>query len=163
MYKNFASSWANLQRPWTLITSCFSHMDTSHIFVNLFSFYFLAPAAMSILTTSQFLGLYLLAGLVGNGVQLAATLVQNRGIPSFSVGASGAINGVLTFFACAFPYQKLVIMLVVPLPAWVAVSGIITYDMYIALKHPVSEFTRYGQTDLTSIIRRMEGSELQHI
>ena len=137
MYKNFASSWVNLTRPWTLLTSCFSHMDTGHIFVNLFSFYFLAPAAMSILTTSQFLGLYLAAGLVGNAVQLTAHLFQNRGVPSFSLGASGAINGVLTFFACAFPYQKLVLMLVVPLPAWVAVAGIISYDMYTALRHPV--------------------------
>lgn len=138
MYKNFASSWVNISRPWTLLTSCFSHMDVSHIFVNLFSFYFLAPAAMSVLTSSQFLGLYLIAGLAGSAVQLTANLFQQRPGPSFGLGASGSISGVLTFFACAFPYQKLVVMLVLPLPAWVAVAGIVGYDMYIALRHPVS-------------------------
>ena len=94
MMKNFAASWSNLVRPWTIITSCFSHMDTSHIFVNLFSFYFMGKAAMSILSTSQFASLYLLAGLAGNAVQMLWHPVQgNTGQPAFALGASGAISG----------------------------------------------------------------------
>lgn len=69
-------------------------MDTGHIFVNLFSFYFMGQAAMSILSTSQFAGLYLLAGLAGNAVQMLWHPVQgNTGQPSFALGASGAISG----------------------------------------------------------------------
>lgn len=119
MLKNFASSWANVLRPWTFITSCFSHRDASHIFVNLFSFYFMGQAAMSVLTTSRFLGLYLVAGIAGNAVQLLSDLVTSdlRGRPPFSVGASGAISGVLTFFAMAFPRQSLLLFAVVPVPA----------------------------------------------
>jgi len=137
MYQNFAASWGNILRPWTLVTSCFSHRDTSHIFVNLLSFYFMAPAALSILTASQFLGLYLLAGLAGNAVQLTSFLINRDGrIPSFALGASGAINGVLAFYAAAFPRQKLLLMFVLPVPAWIAVGGLVCYDMYLAFLQP---------------------------
>lgn len=96
MMQNFAASWANLVRPWTVITSCFSHMDTSHILVNLFSFYFMGQAAMSILSVSQFASLYMLAGLAGNAVQMLWHPVQGTGYnrqPAFALGASGAISG----------------------------------------------------------------------
>ncbi|KAK9896287.1 rhomboid-domain-containing protein [Cystobasidium minutum MCA 4210] len=139
MMQNFAASWANLVRPWTVITSCFSHMDTSHILVNLFSFYFMGQAAMSILSVSQFASLYMLAGLAGNAVQMLWHPVQGTGYnrqPAFALGASGAISGVLSFYAMAFPHHKLILFFVIPAPAWLAVSGIIAYDMYTAIAKP---------------------------
>lgn len=94
MYKNFTASWANITRPWTLLTSCFSHQDTAHIFVNLFSFYFMGRAALSILSSGQFVGLYLLAGLAGSAVQLLAEVPRmNDGRLRVGLGASGAISG----------------------------------------------------------------------
>jgi membrane associated rhomboid family serine protease len=98
-----------------------------------------APAALAILTTSQAAGLYIVAGLSGNAVQLLANLVQrdSGGPPSFAVGASGAINGFLAFVGMAFPKSTILLFAIVPVPAWVAVSGLVCYDMYIALRHPV--------------------------
>ncbi|CAD6574256.1 MAG: hypothetical protein CYPHOPRED_005386 [Cyphobasidiales sp. Tagirdzhanova-0007] len=137
MFKNFASSWANILRPWTLLTSCFSHRDAAHIIVNLISFYFMGPAAFAILTTSQSMSLYLLAGLGGAAVQLISDFLRRdlRG-PDFALGASGAISGVLSFFAMAFPNTKLFLMMVLPVPAWAAVTSLVCYDMYLALLQP---------------------------
>lgn len=76
-------------------------MDTGHIFVNLFSFYFMGQAAMSILSTSQFASLYLLAGLAGNAVQMLWHPFQGSGNsrqPAFALGASGAISGGARLF-----------------------------------------------------------------
>lgn len=44
---------------WTLVTSCFSHKDISHILFNGFTFYFMARPVLHILGSGQFLILYL--------------------------------------------------------------------------------------------------------
>lgn len=140
MLKNFAASWTNILRPWTLVTSCFSHRDVGHIFINLFSFYFMGQAALAILSSSRFIGLYLLAGLAGNAVQLVSDLLTKDLMqrPAFALGASGSISGVLSFFAMAFPTPSIYIFGILPLPAWAAVTGIVGYDIYLALFRPVS-------------------------
>lgn len=47
MWANFILSEVNIRagRIWTLVTSSFSHMGGSHIFVNCLGLYFVAPAA----------------------------------------------------------------------------------------------------------------------
>lgn len=44
---------------YTLLTSCFSHEDSMHLFFNGFTFYFMAPHVLGILGNVSFLGLYL--------------------------------------------------------------------------------------------------------
>jgi membrane associated rhomboid family serine protease len=54
----------------------------------------MGEAALRILSASQFTGLYLVAGLAGNAVQMLWHPIQgNTGMPSFALGASGAISG----------------------------------------------------------------------
>lgn len=101
----------------------------------------MGPAAFAVLTTSQAIGLYLIAGLAGNMVQLVPWLFKpsSEGGPfaqRFVLGASGAISGVLSFFAMANPRSTILMFFVVPMPAWAAVAGIVGYDMYLALAHP---------------------------
>lgn len=43
------------------MTCCFSHESTGHIFLNMLTFFFMAPAVMSILGNTAFLTLYLSA------------------------------------------------------------------------------------------------------
>ena len=45
---------------WTLLTSCFSHMDPTHALFNGLTFYFMAPSVMHLLGNRHFLGLYFL-------------------------------------------------------------------------------------------------------
>lgn len=56
-------------------------------------------------------------------------------------GASGATYGAISFFACAFPRTTFLLFFVVPVPAWLCVSGIFAWDVYNGL------WRRGGMTD----------------
>lgn len=45
---------------WTLLTSCFSHMEATHALFNGLTFYFMAPSVMQLLGNRHFLALYFL-------------------------------------------------------------------------------------------------------
>lgn len=73
---------------WRLLTATFLHANLIHIFFNGYALYALGPEAERIYGTRRFLGLYFLAGLAGS---LASYLMS----PAISVGASGAIFGLI--------------------------------------------------------------------
>ena len=52
-------STADFAHRWTLVTACFSHEMTGHLFMNAFTYYFMAPAVLGALGNFGFLGLYL--------------------------------------------------------------------------------------------------------
>ncbi|GAA5996649.1 rhomboid family intramembrane serine protease [Rhodotorula paludigena] len=132
LQRNFTVSWNNITqgRVWTLVTSAFSHEGTGHILVNMLSLYFMAPAAMSILGNSAFLGLYLFAGVTASTFSLLVNHFITRN-PYYSAhGASGATYGAISFFAACFPRETFLLFFVVPVPAWLCVSGIFVWDLY---------------------------------
>ncbi|KAJ1311067.1 hypothetical protein OPQ81_009571 [Rhizoctonia solani] len=124
MFKHFTTSWTNVLegRIWTLLTACFSHEMTGHLLVNGMSFWFMAPPVMRMLGNSAFLALYL-----GGG--------------GHAHGASGAIYSVISLFACLFPNTTFLLFFIVPVPAWLCVSGIFAWDLYGSLRR------RGGMTD----------------
>ncbi len=73
---------------WRLLTATFLHANLIHIFFNGYALYALGPETERIYGTWRFLGLYVLAGLAGS---LASYLMS----PAISVGASGAIFGMI--------------------------------------------------------------------
>jgi rhomboid protease GluP len=73
---------------WRLITPIFLHLSLSHIFVNMFSLYALAPQIERFFGSWRMLTFYLISGVGGVGFSLA--LSDNP-----SAGASGAIFGVV--------------------------------------------------------------------
>jgi rhomboid protease GluP len=73
---------------WRLLTATFLHGNLIHIFFNGYALYALGPEAERIYGLRRFLALYFLAGLAGS---LASYLMS----PSISVGASGAIFGLI--------------------------------------------------------------------
>jgi rhomboid protease GluP len=73
---------------WRLFTPVFIHAGLVHIFVNMYSLYVIGPAGEEMFGHVRFLAFYLLAGFGG----AIASLAFN---PSPSVGASGAIFGLL--------------------------------------------------------------------
>ncbi|TFY80270.1 hypothetical protein EWM64_g3740 [Hericium alpestre] len=131
MYKNFAVNWENVVngRPWTLLTSCFSHQGFAHLFVNGFTFFFMAPTVMQILGNARFLALYF-----GGGIFSSLTSLQWHNLRQdkhyASLGASGAIYSVVSFFACIAPRATFLLFGIIPCPAWAVVSGIFLYDSY---------------------------------
>ncbi|CAE6353425.1 unnamed protein product [Rhizoctonia solani] len=142
MFKHFTTSWNNVLegRIWTLLTACFSHEMTGHLLVNGMSFWFMAPPVMRMLGNSAFLALYLGGGIASSAFSLVwNAVVQHRG--GNAHGASGAIYSVISLFACLFPNTTFLLFFIVPVPAWLCVSGIFAWDLYGSLRR------RGGMTD----------------
>ncbi|WVQ69713.1 uncharacterized protein L199_007933 [Kwoniella botswanensis] len=139
LQKNFILNEVNVfsGRIWTLVTSAFSHMSGSHIFVNCLGLYFLAPAAAGLMGSSAFLGLYLGAGIFSSLTSLTYHRLQ-RDRWMGSEGASGAIYACLSFYGAMFPQSTVLMFFVIPMPVWVAISGIFAWDFYGALFRPNS-------------------------
>ncbi|RXW25152.1 hypothetical protein EST38_g685 [Candolleomyces aberdarensis] len=131
MHQNFLSSWGNMKagRVWTVITSCFSHQDWGHILLNGVTFFFMAPTVLDLLKSRRFIFLYLGAGLVSCTISLLyGHYIDRKDRPS--QGASGAIYGVVTFLACVAPTLTFQLYGIIPVPAWLLVSGAFSYDLY---------------------------------
>ncbi|KAL1676442.1 hypothetical protein EV122DRAFT_291837 [Schizophyllum commune] len=130
MYKNWTGSWENLKagRVWTLVTSAFSHSEMGHLFMNMFTFYFMGSAVAQMLGPKHFLTLYIFSAVTSCLGSIAWESYVGRN--SRGLGASGAIDAVLGFLACAAPRMTFMIYGIIPVPAWLAVGGFFAYDVY---------------------------------
>jgi len=96
----------------TLLTSGFVHADFGHLIFNLITYYSFAFPLDRAIGDLRFEILYFSAMLVGN----LGTCIKHRNEPNYaSLGASGAILGVLFASIVYFPRQKL-LMLPIPIP-----------------------------------------------
>lgn len=135
MSETFLSSSENLKngRYWVLLSSCFSHEGFGHLLFNCFTFYFVGRSAIQILGNTRFLSLYLGAGVFGNIVSYVWH--EMKGHRNYaSHGASGAVYGVLSFFACVAPTAMFYLYGIVPIPAFVIVPGILAWDTWSSLR-----------------------------
>lgn len=119
MTENFLVSWQSLieGRLWTLVTSVFSHAMFLHLFVNMYVFWGFGSALEIALGTGRFVRFYLLAGVAASlchGV-VSAFLMGEPQTPA--LGASGAISGVVVVFSLLFPWEKIYLLGLIPLPA----------------------------------------------
>ncbi|KAI0069030.1 rhomboid-domain-containing protein [Artomyces pyxidatus] len=131
MQENFTTSWKNVSqgRWWTVLASCFSHQDLTHIFMNGFTYFFMAPTVLRILGNTRFLALYFGGGVISS----LASLQWHKGKRDYSShGASGAIYAVISFYACVSPRTTFLIFGLIPCPAWAFVSGVFLFDSYSA-------------------------------
>ena len=74
--------------PYRLITGIFLHAGVIHLLFNMYALYIIGMQLESFLGKSKFLAVYLLSGLAGSMLSIFMS-------PGFSVGASGAIFGLL--------------------------------------------------------------------
>jgi rhomboid protease GluP len=80
---------------WRLLTAIFLHGGIFHLFMNAFSLFVLGPDTERIYGTGRFVAIYFVAGLSGSMLSYAFS-------PSPSVGASGAIFGLIGALAVFF-------------------------------------------------------------
>jgi len=73
---------------WRFVTPVFLHLNLIHLGVNTYSLLAIGPAVEKFFGKVKFLAIYLIAGILGNVASFAFS-------PSISVGASGAIFGLL--------------------------------------------------------------------
>lgn len=86
---------------WRLITPMFLHAGFMHLLFNMFSLYLFGPELEQLAGKARFLTIYMLSGIVGN---VASYLLQDWDY--MSLGASGAIYGILGAFGALVYYTK---------------------------------------------------------
>ena len=89
---------------WTFLTSMFMHANAFHLFVNMFTLFFLGSFSEKIIGRKRFLWLFLAAGIFGSIAFVAFAYLGTffsfgesvfGGMSDSAVGASGALFGLL--------------------------------------------------------------------
>jgi membrane associated rhomboid family serine protease len=94
--------------PWQLVTYMFLHADLYHIFFNLFALWIFGQALEQLWGTKRFLMYYFLTGIGAGIIQLFVS-------SGSTIGASGAVFGILLGFGMMYPNRK-IMLLFPPIP-----------------------------------------------
>ncbi len=108
---------------WQLVSYMFLHAGFGHIFFNLFALWMFGQAIENYWGTNRFTVYYFLTGI---GAAILHMLIGGGGAPT--VGASGAVYGILLAFGMMFPNRP-IMLLFPPIPIkakyFVAIFGAI--------------------------------------
>ncbi|KAL1132154.1 hypothetical protein AAG570_010111 [Ranatra chinensis] len=121
MIKYFCSNPASSVLCWPMVLSTFSHYSTFHIFANMYVLHSFSTGTVISMGKEQFLGFYMAAGVISSFASYAHKVLLNR--PCLSLGASGAIMGVLGYTCTRYPDLEVSIIFL-PFITFKAVSAI---------------------------------------
>lgn len=108
------------ERPWTIVTCLFVHLDFWHICGNMITLYFFGTYVSKLIGENKFLIIFFLGGITGNVFYL---LLANP--YTTVIGASGAVFAVGGALTILRPKLNVIIIPIpAPIPLWIAVIGI---------------------------------------
>ena len=121
---------------WQLVTYAFAHdpHGMGHIFWNMFSLWIFGRDVESTYGPKEFLRIYLVSSVLG-GIVFAArgyfsvqAALPNVYWPTV-IGASGAVTAITLLYCVNFPKRVLLLMFVLPVPAWVVGCLVIIFNL----------------------------------
>jgi rhomboid-like protein len=125
MYKYFTHN-AFSGRNLTLLTSNWSHMGGTHLVFNMFALWSFGRAVYDLVGKERFVGLYVTTGLLGS---FASHMFHGMlRVNTYSLGASGAIYGLLGFVAYFFPDAKAQLLFVLPVKMGAVFKGLLGFE-----------------------------------
>jgi len=127
-----------LYRPWTLVSYMFLHGGMGHLFFNMIGLFFFGPRLEGQLGGKDFLWVYFLSG-VGGALFHIVFSTQHP-----VVGASGAVFGVLMGYAMFWPREKIYLMAIIPVEAWLLVSVYVFYTLYSGMSGAESRTAHFA-------------------
>ncbi|MFB9054035.1 rhomboid family intramembrane serine protease [Formosa undariae] len=111
-----------------IFSSGFLHVDTSHLFFNMFTLYFFADVVVSFLGNFNFIVVYLVSLVLGS---LLSLYFHKNEYQYSAVGASGAVTGILYSAILLQPNMSLYMFFIpIPIPAYVFGIGYLLYSIY---------------------------------
>lgn len=115
--------------PYQVVTHMFAHGGFSHILFNMFSLWMFGRVLENVWGPKRFLFFYLACGIGAAAVHLVVQyLMQGFGL---TVGASGAIMGIVAAFGYLFPNTELFLFFIpFPVKAKWMVLGYIAIDLF---------------------------------
>jgi len=139
----FGALWpigSGLFIPTQLVTYMFLHAGFGHIIFNLFALWIFGQGIENFWGTKRFATYYFLTGI---GAALIHMWIGGTGAPT--VGASGAVFGILLAFGMMFP-DRYIIMLIPPIPIkakyFVAIFGV--FELVSGLMRPDSGIAHFA-------------------
>jgi membrane associated rhomboid family serine protease len=114
----------------SIVMSGFLHANLSHLLFNMLTFYFFAFQLCSFLGGTKFLILYFGSLIIAN----IPSILKHKNDPEYrSIGASGAISGILFSFIVFSPQSTLMIFPVpFPMPAYIFAVLYLIWSYYAA-------------------------------
>jgi membrane associated rhomboid family serine protease len=111
-----------LERPWMLVTYMFLHANLFHIGFNMFALWIFGPRVEARIGGPNFLAMYLVSGVGGALLSFAPPQAP-------TLGASGAIMGVMVAYAIYWPHERFLIWGVIPVQVWILVAIYVVMDV----------------------------------
>ncbi len=113
---------------WQLITYQFMHGGFSHILFNMFSLWMFGMEIENIWGSKKFLYFYLICGIAAGLAQLFIAPLYS--IPAITIGASGAIFGVMIAFAMLFPDRYIFLYFLIPIKAKYLIGFLFVLELF---------------------------------
>jgi len=107
---------------WTFITSMFMHGNFLHLFVNMFSLFFIGGLIEKILGAKRYFWFYILSGLFAGLLFVLTSLIFPADFNAFAVGASGALFGIVGLLVLLTPNLPVYAMFI-PIPIKMKYAG----------------------------------------
>jgi len=132
---------------WTFVTSIFAHGGFFHLFVNMFSLFFVGSLVEKLLGRKRYLWFYLIAGIFAGLFFVLSVFVFPNDINSFAVGASGALFGLIGLLIVLTPNLRVYMMFIpIPIRMKYAAPGllVVLWLISVAGDVPLGNFAHLG-------------------
>lgn len=124
-------------RPWQLVTYAFLHGDEWHLLFNMLGLWMFGGELERVWGRSRYLQILLASALTAAAVQLLVTWAMSSFSPT--LGASGALFGLLLSFGMLFP-NRIIVPLIPPIPMKAKVFVAIFGGLELAMGARLFEF-----------------------
>jgi membrane associated rhomboid family serine protease len=114
--------------PWQLITYQFMHGGFTHIFFNMFILWMFGMEVENIWGSKKFLSFYLICGIAAGLAQLFISPLFSS--PAPTIGASGAIFGVMIAFGMLFPDRYIFLWFLIPIKAKYLIGFLFVLEIF---------------------------------
>jgi len=132
---------------WQVITYAFLHGGWTHIFFNMFALWMFGGPIEHLLGAKHYTFYYFFCAVTAAIAHMVVAQYFAHGFYP-TLGASGAIFGLLVAFGVMYPRLKMfLIFLPIPMPAWVFVIGYILLELFFGVsgyESGVAHFAHLG-------------------
>lgn len=118
---------------WQVLTYAFLHGGWAHIGFNMLALYMFGGPIEQLFGARHYLFYYVFCAIAAAVAHLAVVHFFTGGFYP-TLGASGAIFGLLLAFGMMYPQAKIIaLILPIPLPAWIAVIGYMALELFLGI------------------------------
>ncbi|RPI42168.1 MAG: rhomboid family intramembrane serine protease [Betaproteobacteria bacterium] len=129
--------------PWQIVTYGFLHGSLMHLLFNMFGLYMFGSDIESVWGQRRYLTYYLVCIVTAAIAQLAVTWITGAVYPT--VGASGAVFGLLLAFGMMFPRRTVMLLIPpIPMPAWLFVTLYGVIELYLGITGSASGVAHFA-------------------